>query len=385
MGDSEGLGEWSQIALPSHLELEDGEKKKLEHEVGESLRSVTEEDPDELMIEYLVVMILNGKNFAETTTSMAELLGMENSKKLCEDVARKLEKLIAEIESNRKDAYKKKESITQDREGLAQASGGEKKSQSKGPPLTTKELRERRIKRQEEERMREQERGHGRKRERYERNNNSEKAQLAQAYKLYLQSGYAGSFQEYQDYLKGITNNAPEKEQVKDDKEPVGKKVKAMTWKRPGFEAPEVKIPEKPADKGPKKPALTFEERQTKLKSMSWSRVEKKPESSPASNTVSAEIDSKPGDIASEKDSVPVSSGRGGYRGRGNYRGRGYSSGYRGRGTGFRGRGRGRGRGRAISGGFQHKTWVRPGTQAASATDNKAQSEALSSSLPKTP
>jgi len=388
MGKSES-GDWTQVALPSHIELSDVRKKKLESDIGMSLKEVLDQEPDDIMIEYLVVMILNGKHFAEITESMAELLGEDESKRLCENVSQKLRAVITDIENSGELDQQEEESlrdpVTDEKTAAAENKNPkltERRSTANRDkvemaPLTTKALRERRRRRQEEERAR----GTGDDRRKRERDGDSDndnrhrksnrqsgnkKTQLAQAYNLYLQSGYAGSFLEYQDYLKGIVKPkqvTEKKKKVKISAEDAEEKVKAMTWTRPGFEAPEpTKKPENQTKESKPIPAkLSYEERQEKLKSMTWSRAEKGTKEDKLSLELpSARTNS---DENNGNDSIRV---RGGFRGRG---------------RGFRGRGRGG----PVSGGFQHKIWVRPGSQAETSKVSEAKSQALSNSLPATP
>ena len=188
------MGDWKEVFLPSHIDLSDEEKDVLTKKIETALRKVLDSEPEDIMIEYLQVMVLNSKNFAEISESMVELLEEADGAKICEMVAKDVKELVEKHEAALKE---------QTAGGVAKQ-GSSEKSQEDSNSKVGESKGEGKVKTEEDEEEDPAASTNGFRLIKEKKRRQPEHIALASAYKMYLHSGFAGAFQEYQDYLQGI-------------------------------------------------------------------------------------------------------------------------------------------------------------------------------------
>lgn len=193
------MGDWKEVHLPSNVELNDAEKDELTKKIEAALREVLGSEPEDIMIEYLQVMILNSKNFAEISESMVELLEEADGAKICEMVAKEVKLLM---EKHEKQAS---EGVKEGKEEEKSSSAGAAAQGDQGGGAAAKEG-EKGEKEEEEDEQDDEDvaPAAGFRLIKPRKRRQPEQIALASAYKMYLHSGFAGAFQEYQDYLQGV-------------------------------------------------------------------------------------------------------------------------------------------------------------------------------------
>lgn len=156
---------WRKVSVEVESNPSETFKQELSKNVNNTLKNILKDDVEEMMIEYISIMVLNKKTMGEISESLKDLVEEKQAEMICKDLYNKYKvEKVPEVTP----VIKRK----RDEERLTES-------------FSTKNLRASR-----------KQRLHNEDSSKYDTN-------LINAYKLYLESNFPKGFLEYQLYLKG--------------------------------------------------------------------------------------------------------------------------------------------------------------------------------------
>eukprot|EP00924_Labyrinthula_sp_SR-Ha-C_P008483 snap_masked-scaffold_32-processed-gene-1.21-mRNA-1 protein AED:0.04 eAED:0.04 QI:0/-1/0/1/-1/1/1/0/264 len=225
------MKDWSKIKLKK-TSLSEKEKSKLKNVIDRVLRNGlkgSDIDPDEMYVEYIHIMVINGKTVEECFKSLIDLLDEKYCKRICEYLATEISKFGTEdeksVKSPRKSEMSEKRS-SQSSERKSESSSSRRRSshceQKAAKSETEEEKRKRRAERFSTSKESNQSKDKSYRDKGFFSKKEKEKdEELIGAYRYYVERKYKAGFLDFQRYLKDLADAVLEKTDEKQGTEKV--------------------------------------------------------------------------------------------------------------------------------------------------------------------
>mmetsp|Transcript_12442 Transcript_12442/g.20144 ORF Transcript_12442/g.20144 Transcript_12442/m.20144 type:complete len:425 (+) Transcript_12442:124-1398(+) len=227
-----GEQDWGSFSLPNSRELTEAEDEALKISVRAQLEILTNEKPDETLVEYLIVLLSNHTTFGEIATSLEDVAEGDYPRALCKWLVQEVKNVLKIGPTPEEELAIMKEQFRQLEEEKAELAKKVTEQEQKGN-VSLKDLRAMRQERLDKEED-------DRKKRRLEDRDDAA-LDVAEMYGKYLTSGFQGDFYQYRISLDPVKRKQAEEEaaQMMSKEEPAEtnnvdfeERKKSLTWSR---------------------------------------------------------------------------------------------------------------------------------------------------------